>query len=136
MALSEVYLALQQNTVDGQENPIATIMANKFNEVQNYLMLSGHVIQVTPITISQKKYDSLPDDLKKILNDVIAEETEVVNKQMVLDEQKMIDEFGAMPNHKVVEVDKEAFRQATQSVIKQFENDWGKGLYEKIQEVK
>lgn len=136
MALSEVYLALQQNTVDGQENPIATIMSNKFNEVQNFLMLSGHVVQVTPITISQKKFDSLPDDLKKILADAVAEETEVVNKQMLADEDKMVKDFGAMPNHKVVEVDKEAFRKATQSVIKEFENDFGKGLYEKIQAVK
>jgi len=135
MALSEVYLALQQNTVDGQENPIATIMANKFNEVQNYLMLSGHVIQITPITISQKKLDSLPEDQKKILMDAINEEVEITNKQMVEDEDKMINDFGAMPNHKVVEVDKDAFRKATQSVISENESTWGAGLYEKIQAV-
>lgn len=136
MALSEVYLALQQNTVDGQENPIATIMSNKFNEVQSYLMLSGHVIQITPIVISQKKLDSLSADQRKILTDAINEEGASVNKQMVVDEDKMVKDFGAASGKKVVQVDKEAFRKATQSVIKENENDWGKGLYEKIQDVK
>jgi tripartite ATP-independent transporter DctP family solute receptor len=135
MALSEVYLALQQGVVDGQENPIPTIASQKFNEVQKYINLTGHVVQATPVVISQKKLDSLPEDLRKILVDAVNEIAPEINQEILDNEKATLEEFkkGGM---EVVESDVDAFRQATQSVIKEFEDTWGKGLYEKIQEVK
>src|SRR4029078_11849549 len=53
IAFAEVYLALQQKTVDGQENPLPTIMAKKFYEVQTHIMLTGH-ITAAPVTIGAR----------------------------------------------------------------------------------
>ncbi|WHH59072.1 sialic acid TRAP transporter substrate-binding protein SiaP [Petroclostridium sp. X23] len=135
MALSEVYLALQQGVVDGQENPIPTIASQKFNEVQKYINLTGHVVQVTPIVMSEKKLKELPDDLKQILMDAVKEIAPTINQEIADNEKATLEEFkkGGM---EVIESDVEAFRTATASVIKEFESTWGQGLFEKIQAVK
>lgn len=136
MALSEVYMALQQGVVDGFENSAETIMANKFYEVQNYMMLTGHVVQMTPLVISQKKLDSLPEEYRKILLQVAEEEGNKVIEEMRQKEVQLVKDFGAMPGKKVIGVDKEAFKKASAWVIKENEKDWGAGLYEKIQAIK
>jgi tripartite ATP-independent transporter DctP family solute receptor len=135
MALSEVYLALQQGVVDGQENPIPTIASQKFNEVQKYIILTGHVTQCSPVVVSARKLASLSASLRKIL---IAETNKVgpaINQEIIKQEKSLLSEFqkGGMT---VIKPDIKAFRKAAYSVIKQFENTWGPGLYEKIQGVK
>ena len=59
MPLPEVYLAIQQGTVSGQENPIDTIHANKFYEVAPYVTLTNHVYSPIPLTISEKTWQKL-----------------------------------------------------------------------------
>jgi TRAP-type transport system periplasmic protein len=135
MALSEVYLALQQNVVDGQENPIPTIYTQKFHEVQSHISLTGHVIQLTPIFIAKKKFDALPASFKKALLESIDIVTPQINKWIADDEKAQLDEM-AKKGMTVTQPDIESFRKATQPVIKEFESKWGAGLYEKIQAVK
>src|SRR5690606_4497124 len=67
MAFSEVFTALQQNVVDGQENPLATIYASKFNEVQDNLALSGHIWGSAVLTISKDAWGSLTEEQQTIL---------------------------------------------------------------------
>ncbi|MGI6028484.1 MAG: DctP family TRAP transporter solute-binding subunit [Candidatus Heteroscillospira sp.] len=67
MSISEVFTALQQKTVDGQENPIANIHSYKFNEVQPYISLTGHIYMPQLDVISTAFWDSLPADLQEIL---------------------------------------------------------------------
>lgn len=69
IAWGELYTALQQGVVDGEENPTSMIQVAKIYEVQKYLTLDGHVFGVNPITINEKFYQSLPEDLKKIVAD-------------------------------------------------------------------
>jgi len=65
----EVYTSLHQGVVDGQENPNSVILIGKLYEVQKYLTLDGHTFNSNPISINEKFYQSLPDDLKYIVYD-------------------------------------------------------------------
>jgi len=69
IAWGELYTALQQGVVDGEENPTSMIQVSKLYEVQKYLTLDGHVFGVNPVTINEKFYQSLPQDLKLIVAD-------------------------------------------------------------------
>lgn len=69
IAWTETYTALQTGVVDGQENPVGTILFAKFPEVQKYITLDGHVYGVDWFLINEKFFQSLPEDLKYILLD-------------------------------------------------------------------
>ncbi len=69
MAFSEVYLALQTNAVDGQENPLSTIKAQKFYEVQKYLAMTNHILNDQLYLVSNMTMEELPEDLQKVVKD-------------------------------------------------------------------
>jgi len=69
IAWGELYTSLQQGVVDGQENPTSMIQVAKLYEVQKYCTLDGHTMNINPLTINEKFYQSLPDDLKFIVAD-------------------------------------------------------------------
>ena len=73
MAFPEVYAALDQKAIDGQENPVTVINANKFYEVQKHLAITNHQYNPQTVIISKKLWDSLSGDEKKILSDAAAE---------------------------------------------------------------
>ena len=67
MSFSQLYTALEQGVVDGQENPYGNVTINKFNEVQKYLTNTGHVYNASPFLISKKFWDTLSDKEKDIM---------------------------------------------------------------------
>jgi tripartite ATP-independent transporter DctP family solute receptor len=69
MAFPEVYAALESKAIDGQENPLNVILANKFAEVQKYLVLSNHQYNPQSLIFSKKVWDTLTAEEKKILQD-------------------------------------------------------------------
>lgn len=69
MAGSEMYTAMQNGTVDGQENPIAAIVNDRTYEVQKYMVLDKHMASIVGYTMSYEFYNSLPDDLKLVVDD-------------------------------------------------------------------
>lgn len=69
MAFSELFSALETNTVDGQENPFNTILSSKFYEVQKYVTVTNHVYAPWIVLVSKKWWDQLSKDEQKILND-------------------------------------------------------------------
>ncbi|MBR0564709.1 TRAP transporter substrate-binding protein [Azoarcus sp. L1K30] len=73
LAWPEVYTALEQKAVDGQENPVTVIAANKLNEVQKYLTLTRHVYNPQSVIISKKTWDTFSDAEKKLFSDAAAE---------------------------------------------------------------
>lgn len=77
MAFPEVYAALESKALDGQENPLNVIVANKFAEVQKYLTLTNHVYNPQSVIISKKFWDGLNADEKKIVADAATEATKV-----------------------------------------------------------
>jgi tripartite ATP-independent transporter DctP family solute receptor len=67
MSFSEVFTALQTGVIDGQENPFAQIYSGKFQEVQKYLSLTGHVYTPAYVIVGKKHWESLPADVREIL---------------------------------------------------------------------
>ena len=85
IAFGELYTALSQNAVDGQENPVAQIYSQKFYEVQDYLTIDEHMYDAAAALINPDFYNSLPEDLQNIL-------TEYIGGQYVQREREIADE--------------------------------------------
>jgi TRAP-type transport system periplasmic protein len=119
MALSEVFVALQTGVMDGQENPLVQIYSQKFQEVQKYLSMTGHVYTPAYLTTGKKRWESLPADVRKILEETARETQGFVYKSA---EDFDNDLVGKMKTAgiKVNEVDKAAFVKASKSVYEDF----------------
>ena len=111
IAFAEVYLALQQGTVDGQENPLPTIMAKKFYEVQSHIMLTGHIIESLLTIVGSHVWSKLSDADKKVFEEVLAQAASKASDEIRASEQKIADELRKL-GKTVVQVDREAFRKA------------------------
>lgn len=94
MAFSELFTALQQGTVDGQENPIGIIKSNKFYEVQKYITLTEHVYTPYCIVMNERKFDSLTDKQKEALEKAMAEATEFQIEESHKADKLAIDEMS------------------------------------------
>jgi tripartite ATP-independent transporter DctP family solute receptor len=77
---AELYVALQQGVVDGQENPLANVDASKLYEVQKFISLTGHKFEMTPLLISKRTWDRLSEADRKILTEAANEATAVQRK--------------------------------------------------------
>ena len=115
LAFSELYIALQQGVVDGQENPLMNIYSSKLHEVQKYISLTGHKYETTPLLASKKVWDGLSKDDQKAILEAAAEAGKL-NRQMSMDSdnelRKKMTDAGIQFN----EVDKAPFVAKTKSV--------------------
>lgn len=127
----ELYLALKQGIVDAQENPLGSINDMKFYEVQDNIILTEHIIDYPFVMINETKYQSLDDDLKKILNESIEEASKWCLEEGKKEEQEML-EFFKSEGLNIVEVDKQEWIDAFSGTPDMFEN--GKKIYNAIQE--
>jgi len=131
MAWSEVYTALQQKTIDAQENPVAIIYHQKIYEVQKYLALTGHFYSPTPLLMSLKAFNRLPKDVQKIMLDT-AMECATYERNLLHDsEGKQIAEIKAK-GVQVTLPNKKAFQDAALSVYREFEAQFGKDTIAQI----
>jgi TRAP-type transport system periplasmic protein len=73
MPFPEVYTALEQRVIDGQENPVTVIFDTKFQEVQKYLSLTRHIYNAQSVIMSKKTWDRLSDEERKIVQDSLNE---------------------------------------------------------------
>lgn len=90
---SEVYSALQQGVIDGQENPIDIIATNRFSEVQKYLSLTGHFYDFAGLWMNKAYYDKLPADLQKVVSDASQQAVEFHRKLYVEKESGFLDQL-------------------------------------------
>ncbi|MFI4902958.1 MAG: sialic acid TRAP transporter substrate-binding protein SiaP [Burkholderiales bacterium] len=130
--IGELYLALSQGAVDGQENPLPTIQSNKFFEVQKHLILTGHVITPRLIVVNEPAWQSLDAKAREALKSAIAAGGKAQDDDILGQEKKLVDTFrsGGM---NVIEPDVESFRKPVlTSLPAKFESKWGKGLWERI----
>jgi TRAP-type C4-dicarboxylate transport system substrate-binding protein len=93
MAVGELYTAMAQGSVDGQENPISIIHASKYYEVQKYLSLTGHVYSPVVVLISDSFYKGLPDDLRKIVEEEVANSTAESRREAEKIDNDLIDDL-------------------------------------------
>ena len=135
IAFAEVYLALQQGTVDGQENPLPTIMAKKFYEVQSHIILSGHITESLLTIVGSHVWPKLSDPEKKIFEEVLSEAASKATRQIRESEQKLADEFRKL-GKTVIEPDRAAFRAAALPLHNDGGGGWSKAEYDALQALK
>ncbi len=116
ISFGELYIALQQGVVDGQENPLTNIASSKLYEVNPYISLSGHKWEVSPFLISQIRWAQLNDEQKGQIQAAADGATTMQRGLITESETKLAAEFGANPDLKINEVDKDAFRAAAAPV--------------------
>lgn len=110
IAFAEVYLALQNGTVEAQENPLTTIEAKKFYEVQKNIVLTGHIVDHLNTVVSKTLWSSLSDEDKKIFSEVMAEAAERATKIIEEREAALVAKFKEQ-GLTVTEVDKSDFEK-------------------------
>jgi TRAP-type C4-dicarboxylate transport system substrate-binding protein len=130
--IGELYLALSQGAVDGQENPLPTIQSNKFFEVQKFLVLTGHIITPRLIVVNETAWQALGAKERQILKSAIETHGQTQDTEIVSQEGKLVDTFKA-GGMIVIQPDIESFRKPVlTSLPAKFEAKWGKGLWERI----
>lgn len=133
---NELYLALQQGVVDGQENPLPTIQSGKLFEVQKYLVLTGHIITPRLVVINEAVYQRLRPEDRAALEAALAEGIAWQDQEIANAEASLAQTFEKA-GMTVVTPDVAAFREAVlKSVPQRFEARWGKGTWERIQAVR
>lgn len=137
IAFAEVYLALQQGTVDGQENPLPTILAKKFYEVQKYIHLTGHITESLVTALGRPLLGKLNEDEKKIFAEVLAQAASKATDAIRDSEQKLPAEFEKL-GKAVTRPDREAFRKVAIPAHLGTEglSYWSKEQYAALQDLK
>jgi tripartite ATP-independent transporter DctP family solute receptor len=130
IAFAEVYLALQNGTVEAQENPLPTIQAKKFYEVQKNISLTGHIVDSLLTIVSGQLWGKLSDADKKIFADVMQEAAEKASRDIIASELRLVDEFKKTNN--VIVVDKNAFREAVLKNTKPTDHGYRQADYDRI----
>ncbi|MEF2071618.1 TRAP transporter substrate-binding protein [Consotaella aegiceratis] len=135
MAFAEVYTALQTGIVDGQENPIETIYAQKFYEVQKGVAMVDYINKPAYVVISEPFWQGLSEEDQALLvkaNDASTAKIEELLPQQTEDYLKEMEEAGVTITHP----DKEPFIEATQSVRDKLGTAaWGEDVYQQIVEI-
>ncbi|MDM0077368.1 sialic acid TRAP transporter substrate-binding protein SiaP [Variovorax sp. J2P1-59] len=135
IAFAEVYLALQNGTVDAQENPLPTIEAKKFYEVQKNISLTGHIVDSLLTVVSGPLWQKLTPDEKKIFTEVMQEAAEKTGREIIASEARLTEEFKKKGNN-VITVDKNAFREAVLKNTKPTDQGYRQQDYDRILAIK
>ena len=112
---AELYVALQQGVVDGQENPLANIDASKLYEVQKFITLTGHKFEMTPFLMSKRTWDRLSEGERKIIQEAANEATTVQRKLSREADEKLFADLKGK-GVRIDKVDNAPFAKATESV--------------------
>ncbi len=132
MAFTEVFTGLQQGTVDGQENPLSVITAAKFDQVQKYLTLTGHVYSPCVFLMNKAAFDKLPAADKKAFLDAAAEGVKANRARVDADEKTAVADLRAKGMDVIDTVDKGKFQAVLAPVYADFEKQFGKANLDKI----
>lgn len=122
MALSEVFVALQTGVMDGQENPLIQIYSQKFQEVQKYLSLTGHVYTPAYVVVSARGWEKLPADVRKTLEETASGMQDFVYETAAAKDDELLEkmkESGIQVN----EADKQAFIDASGPIYDEFSKE-------------
>ncbi len=123
MSFKEVFSALQQGVIDGQENPMAQIMSAKFYEVQKYLSISNHVYTPGYALIGKKFFESLPPEHQYTLRVAAADTGNYARKTgMDMDEELM---KMAQKHMEINTIDRDAFMEASKSLYEAYPKEFG-----------
>ncbi|RAI02393.1 C4-dicarboxylate ABC transporter [Acuticoccus sediminis] len=134
MAFSEVFTALKTGVIDGQENPLIQIWAGKFQEVQKYLSMTGHVYSPAYLATSSRNWKKWDDDLKAVISDCALKASDFAYEHGAKVDAEFIAKFEEA-GVEVNEADKQAFIDASGPIYEEFgqQVEGGADLIKKIQ---
>ncbi len=135
IAFAEVYLALQNGTVEAQENPLTTIEAKKFFEVQKAIMLTGHIVDGLTTQIAPHLWNRLSDAEKKIFTEVTQEAAVRATAKIKKREAELVDEFKKK-GLQIVQVNRQSFVDAVMKNRPLESLGFTRADYDKIQAAK
>lgn len=136
MPFPELFTALQQGTVDGQENPIPVILSARFSEVQKHLSLTGHVYSPAALILSPAIWNTLSDADKQIFRDAARSASIAQRRKVNEDEQNGIEALRQAGMQVVTEVDGDSFRQAVAGAMEGYAREFGADRIQAIQNVR
>lgn len=119
----ELYLALQQGTVDGQENPLVNIWASDLHEVQDYLSLTAHKYEVTPFVMGVDAWEDLSEEDQQILRDAAEDARDLQRSEMASQSDEIEEDIAE--HLEVNEADLDALRDATTDVYDEWREEFG-----------
>jgi TRAP-type transport system periplasmic protein len=114
MNFGEVFLALQNKTVDGQENPLNDIVERSIHEVQKYISISNHVYTPVTLVMNAKKYDALPDDQKKVVKELALESAKEIRALGEKKDAELLAKLKSAGKNEFNEIDRAAFLKASE----------------------
>jgi len=132
MAFTEVFTALQQGTVDGQENPLSVIEAAKLDQVQKYLTLTGHVYSPAVFLMNKARWDSLSDADKRAFLEAAKEGVRANRARVDEDERKAVADLRAKGMIVAENVDKAKFQAALAPAYADFAKRFGQANIDRI----
>jgi TRAP-type transport system periplasmic protein len=136
MAFPEVFTALQQGTVDGQENPLSVIMASKFDQVQKHLSLTGHVYSPGIFLMSKAAFDKLSAADKQAFIDAAKEGVKANRARVDQDDAQGVSELRSKGMTVIENVDKAKFVATLAPINAEFEKQFGKANIDRIRNFK
>jgi TRAP-type transport system periplasmic protein len=136
MAFPEVFTALQQGTVDGQENPLSVIMAAKFDQVQKYITLTGHVYSPAIWLMNKATFDKLSPADQQAFLEAAKEGTKANRARVDADDAKGVAELRARGMTVTENIDKAKFVAVLAPVFADFEKQFGKPAIDAIRNYK
>lgn len=135
IAFAEVYLALQNGTVDAQENPLPTIEAKKFYEVQKNIILTGHILDSLVTQVGPHVWNKLTDADKKIFGDAMQEAAAKATEEIKKREGELVDEFKKKGIN-IITVNQNEFRERVVKAIDMSTMGYDKKDWDRIQAIK
>jgi tripartite ATP-independent transporter DctP family solute receptor len=136
MAFPEVFTALQQGTVDGQENPLSVITSAKFEQVQKHLSLTGHVYSPALLLMNKSAWDKLSADDKKAFTEAAREAVKANRARVDDDEKKAVTDLRAKGMNVVETLDKSKFQATLGPTYADFGKKFGQDNIDKIRNYK
>lgn len=134
MNYGELYVGLEQGTVDGQENPVGNVVNSNFYEVQDYLTKTNHIYNASPFIISKPFWDSLTGEEQEIVAsaaDEVMEYQREVNRQESEEGYNLLEKKG-MEIIEISEEEREKFREAVEPVYDNYRQNFGGDLLDQI----
>lgn len=135
IAFAEVYLALQNGTVEAQENPLPTIEAKKFFEVQKHIVLTGHIVDHLNTVVAGGVWKKLPDADKKLFSEVAMEAAAKASQEVAAREAELAAVFRGK-GISVVDVNKDEFRDTVLKSVPFEQFGYQKADWDRIQAIK
>lgn len=134
MAFSELYLGLQTGVVDGQENPLPTIKAAKFFEVQKHLALTSHLVQFVGPIVSEDAWNATSEEDRAVVMEVMQKHGDMQTQSVIASEASLVAELTEA-GMEVTRPDQAPFKAAMAPVYAEFSDVWGSGTYETLSKI-